>query len=141
MGRATATLTIRNAYDAHNAVQGLIADADVRTITIEAIVDTGATLVCLPKATIEELGLPFHEEVRVRTANGPVTCRTFMGAQIELLGRSFLTEVMENQEGTPPLLGCLLLEALDLVVDPRAERVTTNPDHDGKWVVDCFPQC
>jgi hypothetical protein len=46
--------------------------------------------------------------------------------------------VMENDEDTPPLVGCLLLEALDLVVDPKAERVTTNPEHDGKWVVDCF---
>ena len=140
MGRTTAKLKIQNAYDVQKAAEGLIPESEVRTVGIEALVDTGATLVCLPKAAIEELGLPFHEEVRVRTANGTVDRRTFKGADIELLGRSFLMEVMENHEDTPPLIGCLLLEALDLVVDPKAEQVTTNPAHEGKWVVDCFHQ-
>ena len=140
MGRTTAKLKIQNAYDVQKAAEGLIRESEVRTVEIEALVDTGATHVCLPKAAIEELGLPFHEEVRVRTANGRADRRTFKGAEIELLGRSFLMEVMENHEDTPPLIGCLLLEALDLVVDPRAEQVTTNPAHEGKWVVDCFHQ-
>ncbi|MBM4037633.1 MAG: aspartyl protease [Planctomycetes bacterium] len=138
MGRTKATLRVRNAYDVERAAQGLIPPSEVRAIEVEAIVDTGATYVCLPRAEIERLGLRFQENRPIRTANGRAVRRVFAGAEVELLGRSFPMNVMENDEETPPLIGFLLLEALDLVVDSKAERVTTNPEHDGKWVLDCF---
>jgi len=138
MGRTKAILRVRNAYDVERAAQGLMPQSEVRTVEVEAVVDTGATLVCLPRPEIEKLGLRFRRNVPVRTANGRAVRRTFGGAEAELLGRSFPMDVMENDEETPPLVGCFLLEVLDLVVDPKAERVTTNPEHDGKWVVDCY---
>jgi len=138
MGRTTAKLTIQSIFDVQKAAEGSIPPSQVRRIEIEAVVDTGSTLVCLPRAEIEKLGLLFNRNVPIRTANGRTTRRTFMGAQIELNGRSFEMEVMENDEDTPPLIGVLLLEALDLVVDPKSQQVVGNPAHDGKWVVDCY---
>ena len=138
MGRTKAKLVVRNASDVEKAADRLLPQPDVRAVEVEAIVDTGATYVCLPRAEIEKLGLRFQQNVPIRTANGRTVRRTFGGAEIELLGRSFRMDVMENDEDTPPLIGCLLLEALDLVVDPKAEMVTPNPEHDGKWIVDCL---
>jgi len=138
MGRTVAKLKITNAYDRQKAAEGLIPERAVRRIEVEAIVDTGATYVCLPRAEIEKLGLRFLREVRIRTANGPASRRLFDGAQVELNDREFPMAVMENDEETPPLLGFLLLEALDLVVDPKSQQVIGNPAHDGKWVADCF---
>jgi len=140
MGRTTATLKIRNAYDVQKAAEGLIPESEVRAVEIEAIVDKGATYVCIPRPDIEKLGLPFRDNVRIRAASGRTVRRTFTGAEIELLGRGFQMDVMENDEDTPPLIGVLILEALDLVVEPKSERLTTNPAHDGKWVVDVYRQ-
>ena len=33
-------------------------------------------------------------------------------------------------------IGFLVLEALDFVVDPKANRLIPNPEHDGKWIAD-----
>jgi clan AA aspartic protease len=139
MGRTSAKLRVRNASDVERAADGLITPSEVRTVEVDAIVDTGATYVCLPQAAIEKLGLRFIQTMRIRTANGGASRRVFGRAEIELLGRTTHLDVMENDEETPPLIGCVLLEVLDLVVDPHAEQVTPNPAHDGKWVADCYP--
>lgn len=138
MGRVMARLKVRNVFDVQRAAEGLIPAAEVRAVEVDALVDTGATLVCLPKAIIEALGLPFRTEVRVRTGNGRARRRTFGPAEVELLQRSFTMDVMENHEDTPPLVGYLLLEALDLVVDPKSQQVIGNPAHDGQWIADLF---
>ncbi|MBM4048065.1 MAG: aspartyl protease [Planctomycetes bacterium] len=138
MGRTTARLKIKNAYDVQKAAEGLIPESKVRTVKVEAVVDTGATYVCLSRADIQTLGLPFHRKVEIRTANGRASRRTFKGAEIEMSGRSFVMEVMENDEDTPALVGYLLLEALDFVVDLKTRQVMPNPAHDGKWVADLY---
>ncbi len=138
MGRTVAKLRVTNSHDQAKAAEGLIPESAVRRIEVEAVVDTGATYVCLPRADIKKLGLTFRSEVPIRTANGPARRRLFEGARVELKNRTFPMAVMENREGTPPLVGFLLLEALDLVVDPKSQRVIGNPAHGGKWVADCF---
>ncbi|MEK9150225.1 MAG: retropepsin-like aspartic protease, partial [Candidatus Desantisbacteria bacterium] len=138
MGRVTEKIIVKNYGDVIKADEGIIDAKQIRRVEVEAIVDTGATYVCLNRKDIETLGLPFHNEVNIKTANGKASRRTFEGAKIELNGRTFVMEVMENAEDTPALIGYLLLEALDFVVDPKIQKVIPNPAHDGKWVADLY---
>lgn len=138
MGRVTEKLLVKNYVDVANASAGIIKPEQIRMLETDAIVDTGATYVCLSRKNIETLGLPFHNTINIKTANGKASRRTFEGAKIELKGRSFVMEVMENDEDTPALIGYLLLEALDFVVDPKTQSVIPNPAHEGKWVADLF---
>jgi len=138
MGRITERLIVRNYVDVVKASENLIPSNQVRTVEVDAIVDTGATYVSLSKADIEKLGLPFHNITHIKTANGPANRRIFKGAEIELKGRTFVMEVMENDDTTPALIGYLLLEALDFVVDPKTQSVIPNPEHEGKWVADMY---
>lgn len=138
MGRTIEKLIVKNYGDVIKASEGIITDSQIRTIEVDAIVDTGATYVCLSRKDIETLGLPFHNIVDIKTTNGKASRRIFKGAEIELKGRSFVMEVMENDEDTPALIGYLLLETLDLVVDPKTQGVIPNPAHEGKWVADLF---
>jgi predicted aspartyl protease len=138
MGRTVVKLKVANSHDEAKAEEGLIPESAVRRIEVEAMVDTGATYVCLPPADVAKLGLRFLRDVPIRTANGPTTRRLFEGARVELNDRDLPMPVMENDKHTPPLVGFLLLEAMDLVVDPRSQQVIGNPEHDGKWVADCF---
>jgi len=135
---ARAKLKITNLIDLANAAKGIIPKSAVRRIEVEAMVDTGSTFVSLPPADIEKLGLIFHREVPIRTANGPAKRRLFEGARVGLNGRDVGMSIMENRKGTPPLAGVLLLEALDFVLDPKSQRIIGNPEHHGKWMVDCF---
>ena len=138
MGRVTEKLLVKNYVDVANASAGIIKPEQIRLLETDAIVDTGATYVCLSRKNIETLGLPFHNTINIKTANGKASRRTFEGAKIELKGRSFVMEVMENDEDTPALIGYLLLEALDFVVDPKTQSVIPNPAHEGKWAADLF---
>ncbi|MBU1599707.1 retroviral-like aspartic protease family protein [bacterium] len=138
MGRTTEKLIVKNYVDIVKADEGAIDSSRIRTVEVEAIVDTGATYVCLSKEDIERLGLRLHSTVPIKTANGPAKRRTFKGAEIELNGRTFVTEVMENDKDTPALIGYLLLEALDFVVDPKSQSVIGNPAHEGKWMADLY---
>ncbi len=82
--------------------------------------------------------MPLHNVVDIRTANGKPSRRIFEGSKIELKGRTFVMEVMENDNDTPALIGYLLLEALDFVVDPKTQSVIPNSAHEGKWVADLY---
>lgn len=138
MGRVIEKIIVKNYGDVLKASEGTINASQIRTVEIEAIVDTGATYVCLNRNDIETLGLPFHNVVNIKTANGKASRRTFKGAEIELNERTFVMEIMENDDDTPALIGYLLLEALDFVVDPKTQRVIPNPAHEGKWVADLY---
>ncbi len=138
MGRSVEKVTVQSFEDILDAARGRIREADIRAIEVEALVDTGATYLCLPPSVIEELGLLFSHMRRVQTANGDVERRIFMGANVTIQGRTEQMSVMENDESTPPLIGYVVLEVLDFVVDPKANRLIPNPAHEGKWVADLY---
>ncbi len=66
------------------------------------------------------------------------THQVFPIKAITIRDRVIRMDVMENDEHTPPLIGYLILEALDFVVNPRTQGLMGNPEHDGKWVVDLY---
>ena len=138
MGRTIEKIIVRNFGDMLKHGEGLIPKEQIRLVEVDAIVDTGATYVCLSRKDIESLGLLFHDSILIHTANGKTRRRTFKGAEIELNGRTFVMEVMENNDGTPALIGYLLLEALDFVVDPKSQKIIPNPAHEGEWVADLY---
>jgi hypothetical protein len=47
-------------------------------------------------------------------------------------------DILENDDNTPPLIGYLLLEALDLVADAKSRKVIPNPEHGGEWIADMY---
>jgi hypothetical protein len=57
MDRITAKINVENAVDFVLAQQGKLPPEEVRRVELEALVDTGASLLCLPKSQIEALGL------------------------------------------------------------------------------------
>ena len=87
---------------------------------------------------IEKLGLLYSHTREVTTANGKVERRIFGGAVIIIQGRDIEMQVMENDAAAPPLIGYLILEAMDFVVDPKSQKILPNPAHDGKWIIDLY---
>ena len=59
-----------------------------KSVEVEAVIDTGATMVVLPKDIVEELGLRKMGEVKVRYANNKETKPIYGVVNIELKGRS-----------------------------------------------------
>ena len=99
-----------------------------KSVEIEAVIDTGATMVVLPQNVVEKLGLKKIRETRVRYANNKTELKSIYGVvTIEIKGRTGNFDVLAEAEGSQPIIGQVVLEILDLVVDPRTRTLTPNP--------------
>ena len=109
-----------------------------RVITVEALVDTGATRLYLKPSVIKKLGLAKTDVVRSQTTNGEALRFKYEPVQLELMGRRENFDVIEVPESVPNLLGQVPLEVLDLVVDSRAQKLIPNPAHGGEQMTEEF---
>ena len=64
MGEVRAEITLVNLRDAGKAVDGLIPESEVRRLTVNAVVDTGAWTLVINEQTREKLGLKVKKLVR-----------------------------------------------------------------------------
>lgn len=138
MGKTIEKVIVKNFLDVASYSQGTLKEEEIRIVEVEAIVDTGAAFLCLPPEVIEKLGLMYSHTREVTTGNGRVKRRIFNGAVIIIQDRDIEMQVMENDVTTPPLIGYLVLETMDLVVNTKLQKITPNPEHDGKWVMDLY---
>lgn len=103
-------------------------DDDSRNVELEALVDTGATMMVVPMDIVRKLGLAKVTTRTVRYADNRQAERTIYGpASIELMGRTAHFDVLAERVGSQPLIGQVVLELLDLVVNPRERRLMPNP--------------
>ena len=131
----TARIELANLKDLHLAEAGFIAPEDVRRLTVEdALVDTGATGLCLPNSLIGQLGLDPIRTVQARTAAGIIELTIYSDVHFTLLERPGKLEITELPDGSPVLIGHILLEMLDLCVDIE-KGLIYNPAHDGAWII------
>jgi predicted aspartyl protease len=102
----------------------LLAQAKVRRKKIQGLVDTGAHNLVLPKAAVEDLGLPIERLVKVTNADKRTAKRPLAeAAYVELLDRhSVFNDVIEPKRETAPI-GAIVLEAMDLLVDPTNQSL------------------
>ncbi len=132
----TTQITLANRTDQFLAEAGYIKPESVRQVTIEdAVVDTGATRLALPKPIIEQLGLTPVSSTPVRTTNGIVNRTVYSEVRFTVLEREGTLDVTELPADLPVLVGHVVLELLDLCVDIK-KGLIYNPEHDGEWIID-----
>jgi len=128
MGRVVTKLKITNKTDQDNALEGSIPADRVRTVEIEALVDTGASQLVLPEDIVKRLGVPYQGTRPARDARGIVVEVPWVGGLfIEILGRQMTCDALVVPVGATPLIGQIPLEGCDLVVDPKSQEVRPNP--------------
>ena len=129
MGNVYAEITVKNAFDVGSANVGQISENDVRTLTLNVLVDTGATTLVINEDIFDQLGL---EVVETRTINiaggGSIVGKVTSPVNIHWKNR-FAAVSAVVLPGGKPLLGVIPLEFMDLIVDPvRLELVGAHGD-------------
>lgn len=95
-------------------------------IAVTALVDTGAVNLCIPSRVALQLELDELERREVTTADGQSTLVPYVGPiQVRFENRSCFVGAFVL--GNEALLGAIPLEDMDLVINPRLEKVTVNP--------------
>ena len=139
MGKVVVSARIENLWDAHDLDRGGLTADEVRLVEIDdALVDTGATMLSMPKKLIEQLGLKKHRTRTARTSAGMAEFAIYEAVRLTIQGRDCLAEVAELPDDCPVLIGQVPLEVLDFVVDPVGQRLIGNPDHGGQQMIDMF---
>jgi predicted aspartyl protease len=125
MGRITIELEIVNNEDLVESKLGHRDPTNVRRKIIQGIVDPGAAELVLPKAVIDELGLPLKpKKVPVKYADGRRSSRAVADEiRLFLLGRDGLFKAIVEPKRETALIGAIVLEDLDLLVDCKKQRL------------------
>jgi len=139
MGRVLTEATIENLQDLWDARRGLIPPEKVRRLVVpDALVDTGATLLSLPRRLIEQLGLTGMYARRVTSSTGVTGADVYGPVRLTIQGRYCHADVMEVPNEVPVLIGQLPLENLDFVIDPRSRTLIGNPAHGGEHMLEAY---
>jgi len=129
MENVYAEITVTNASDITKAKNGHIAEKDIRSANITAIVNTKATTLVINEELCRKLGLDI-EKTQIACLAGDVkgACNVTELVKIQWKDRHAYSSAVVLAEGTP-LLGVIPLEFMDLVVDPvRRELVGAHGD-------------
>jgi clan AA aspartic protease len=70
MGKVTTDIILKNAADVSNAGRGLIKEPEVRTMAVNAVIDTGAGTLIINEAARRQLGLAIQGTRNVLLAGG-----------------------------------------------------------------------
>jgi clan AA aspartic protease len=101
-----------------------------QSVKVNALVDTGATFMCVTEEEALQLGFDIGEVAMhvVTLADGrQIKVPRIAPIEIVFANRSYVTEALVL--GNEPLMGVLPLEAMDLMVDPLRQQLVVNPAH------------
>lgn len=102
-------------------------NATLKPMPVTALVDTGAITLCIPEHVVLQLNLETLEQREVTTADGAKRLVPYVGpVQIRFENRNCFTGALVL--GDAVLLGAVPLEDMDLVINPRLQTLTVNPD-------------
>jgi len=139
MGKVIVPAVVENLDDLWKVDDGEISRDEVRRVEVDdALVDTGAMMLSLPKRFVTQLGLKPFRKRTVRTVGGIVETTLYSGVRLTVQGREFNGDVAEICDDCPILIGQIPLEGLDFVVDPIHQRLIGNPEHGGEHMIDIF---
>ncbi|HQU43018.1 MAG TPA: hypothetical protein PK867_09405 [Pirellulales bacterium] len=134
MGRFSVDVEIANDDDLALVRRGLLKPGQVRRAIVSGVVDSGAAMV-LPQAVVKRLDLPLGNLVGVRYADGRrARRREAKGVSVKLLGREDTFTAVIEPKREKALIGAIVLEALDLLVDCKNQclvpRDPRSPIHE-----------
>jgi clan AA aspartic protease len=124
MGLVYEEITLKNVYDVETCDHGLIKESEVRQITVQALVDTGASTLVITEEIQKKLGLGIKGKRYATLANSKEeVCKITGAVEISWKDRSTIVSPLVIPGNGDVLLGAIPLEAMDLIVDPSKQAL------------------
>jgi predicted aspartyl protease len=124
MGRFAVEFEVANSIDVGLANRGQLKPEEVRRVRISGTVDPGATRLVLPASVVEQLGVPKVGRTKTRYADGRESHRDRVDEiRVTLQGRSGVFDAIVEPKRQTALIGALVLETLDFLVDCTTQKL------------------
>ena len=115
--------------DVGDAMRGLIEEDKIRQMTDQAIVDTGAWTMVINEETSTKLGLLDRGYGEATLADGQKGEYPMAGPlEVWWKNRHMVCDALVLPEAPNVLLGALVLEHMDLTINPKRELVGVHGD-------------
>jgi clan AA aspartic protease len=122
-------ITLKNMTDISLAQLGHIKVNEIRQMTVQAIVDTGAWTIIINEETRNKLGLRDHGIGEALLADGQKEEYPMAGPmEVWWKNRCFTCDALVLPAAPDILLGAFVLEAMDLTINPLRELVGIHGD-------------
>lgn len=126
MGLVYADIELINADDIGLARCYIIGEEEIKSISLNILVDTGAYNLCINESIQQQLDLPFIEKRKAQLANGHIEEYNVVGPIVlKFKNRQTVCNAMVLQGDSEPLLGAIPLEDLDVVILPLRRKSRT----------------
>ena len=123
-------ITLKNARDIYRAEEGSIEELEIRKLTMDVMVDTGAWTLVINEEVRKRLGLEVSGIEEGTLADGKKEYYDMAGP-VEILWktRRALCDALVLPDAEDILLGAIPLEIMDLTINPRRELVGAHGDN------------
>ena len=129
MGEIVASMELENTEDRGVVRRGLSDESTIRRATVDGVVDTGAVMLMLPEDVVGRLGLRTRGKVVVTYADERREIRPVAGpVTVQIGDRGMNADCIVGPPLSEPLIGQIVLEALDLVADCGNQTLGPRPE-------------
>ncbi len=109
--------------------EGYISDDRIRRCTVRAMVDSGATMLAIPEYVRKQLDLRKIREIEAELADGSSVGLEVVGlVEVRFGNRSTTVDAIVTPNSTQVRFGAIPMEGMDVLIDPKRERLIINPD-------------
>jgi clan AA aspartic protease len=130
MGLVYADIELISSDDVALHRHGVISEDQIKRMTVNVLVDSGALMLTINDRIKAQLALPHIETSTAQLANGVVIEVEIVGpVEVRFENRRASVEAMVLPGDVQPLLGAIPVENMDVLVDPQRGRLIVNPEH------------
>src|SRR5215211_5718796 len=129
MGYVYAEIVLTNEDDLALHRHGILPENEIKKIRCKALVDTGAWDLVINQEIQKQLDLPLLKRRTVKMADETLIDLDVVGPiEIRFEHRTTLVNAIVLPDTSEVLLGAYPMEGLDVMIDPKGERLLINPD-------------
>jgi clan AA aspartic protease len=122
-------IEVANSYDMGMARRGKLKKEEVRMQEIEVLVDTGAYNLAINENLATQLGLEIISSRTFELADGEIKkFNVTEPVEIRFKNRTTSCNPIVLPGNTAMILGCIPLEDMDVIIDPKREVMELPPD-------------
>lgn len=130
MGLVYADITLINCEDITLAKRNMIGEEEIRQLTINMMVDSGAYMMAINETIQAQLQLPYIEKRKSILADGSIKEYEIVGPiHVKFSNRTATCSAVVLPGDSEPLLGAIPMEEMDVLIHPRRQELVVNPEH------------
>ncbi|MEM9008683.1 MAG: retroviral-like aspartic protease family protein [Cyanobacteria bacterium P01_F01_bin.86] len=109
--------------------EGYLAQDQIRRVQVTALVDSGSSMLVVPRSLANLLSLRELDKVQTELADGSIMQADVVGpVEVRFQNRKTVVGAVVVEAETEVLLGAVPMQGMDVMLGPKREQLLVNPD-------------